>query len=396
MSSNKMVNQNIFNLVEPPIPLALSWGDDYNNEFGPVIDMSQAVPDYLPHPILLENFKKAASDQTLLSYGEIQGEAILRKNYAQHLSEKYISEVKPEQTMITSGCNQAFVSTILSLAKSGEEVLLSNPGYFSHELSLKMLGIKPVFFNLNPKEGFNFRLEDLERKINRNVKAIILVSPNNPTGTIYNDKLLNTVLSLCKKNNIFLILDETYRDFIFPKKNCPHLLLQNKDWSSNFIQLYSFSKSCCIPGHRLGAITADKNIIAQISKVMDNIQICPPRPAQCAVGNFLPYLKKFQPEKSEEIGEKAELFKRVMNKFSIWEITSIGAFFAYVKHPYKDKDCSEVSKKLATKYGIISIPGNYFGSNQKNYLRMSIAGLSNIEINEVPNRLKKLDEIFEV
>ena len=69
------------------------------------------------------------------------------------------------------------------------------------------------------------------------------------------------------------------------------------NWSKNLIQLYSFSKSCCIPGHRLGAITTDKGLISQISKIMDNIQICAPRPAQHSVAKFLPHLENFVNEK---------------------------------------------------------------------------------------------------
>ena len=128
---------------------------------------------------------------------------------------------------------------------------------------------------------------------------------------------MDEILKLCIKKNKYLIIDETYRDFIYPNKGAPHNLFNIPNWSKNLIQLYSFSKSCCIPGHRLGAITTDKGLISQISKIMDNIQICAPRPAQHSVARFLPHLENFVNEKSTEIETKANLFSIFIVNFSM-------------------------------------------------------------------------------
>ena len=84
-----MINPNVKNISEPPIPLALSWSKSYNGKYGDIIDMSQAVPSYPPHPLLMKNFLNSASDKNLLSYGEIEGEKVLRENYSKHINEKY-------------------------------------------------------------------------------------------------------------------------------------------------------------------------------------------------------------------------------------------------------------------------------------------------------------------
>ena len=199
----RLFNPNVSNLIEPPIPLALSWSKNYDEGLGPLIDLSLAVPSYSPHKDLMNNFIKSASDEKLLAYGEIEGERILRENYSQHLNDKYSSQIKWDQTLITSGCNQAFIASILSIAGSGDEILIPNPGYFSHELTLKMLGIKSSYFNLDPLKNFNFSIKDIEKIINSKTKAICLVSPNNPTGTIFNSNLLNELLSLCQKHGLF-------------------------------------------------------------------------------------------------------------------------------------------------------------------------------------------------
>ena len=389
-----MINPNIKNISEPPIPLAISWSNEYNGKYGELIDMSQAVPSYPPHPKLIESFMHFSSDKKLLSYGEIEGEEILRQNYSNHINKKYQTNTSYNQILITSGCNQAFIASIICLAEAGDEIMISNPGYFSHELSLKMLNIKPKFFELNKNKNFEIDLYEIEKKITSKVKAIVIVSPGNPTGSPQSKENLNKLLNLCAKKNIFLIIDETYRDFIFPNNGEPHNLFDNEKWSSNLIQLYSFSKSFCIPGHRLGAITANTKIIYEISKVMDNIQICAPRPGQHAVASFLPDLDDFIDKKCLEIGKKAELFSSSLPKSTGWKISSIGTFFAYVKHPYKDIKCDKLAKILASKCGLITIPGIYFGMKQERYLRMSIAGLSDEQIMDVKNRLNLLNNLF--
>ena len=385
-----MINPNIKNISEPPIPLAISWSNEYDGRYGELIDMSQAVPSYPPHPKLLESFMHFSSDKKLLSYGEIEGEGILRQNYSDHINKKYQTNTSYKQILITSGCNQAFIASIICVAEAGDEIMISNPGYFSHELSLKMLNIKPKFFELNKNKKFEIDLNEIEKKISPRVKALVIVSPGNPTGSPQSKESLNRLLDLCTEKNIFLIIDETYRDFIYPNNGEPHNLFKNKKWGSSLIQLYSFSKSFCIPGHRLGAITADTKIIYEISKIMDNIQICAPRPAQQSVADFLPNLDNFIDNKCIEIGEKANLFSNSLQKSSGWEISSIGTFFAYVKHPFKDIKCDKLSKILASKCGLITIPGIYFGKEQERYLRMSIAGLSNEQIIDVKNRIDLL------
>ena len=386
-----MINPNIKNISEPPIPLALSWSNSYNGKYGDVIDMSQAVPSYPPHIELQENFKNFSSDISLLSYGEIEGEHILRENYSDHINKKYSARTSYNDVLVTSGCNQAFIASVICLAETGDEIMISNPGYFSHELSLKMLNIKPKYFELNSKNEFEINLDDIEKRMTSKVKAIVVVSPGNPTGSVHDKNKLDKLLDLCVKKNKYLIIDETYRDFIFPNSGQPHNLLNNDRWRKNLIQLYSFSKSFCIPGHRLGAITADSKLISQISKVMDNIQICAPRPAQHAVASFLPKIDKFLTKKCSEIGEKAKLFSQSLQNFDGWKISSMGTFFAYVKHPYNNIKSDKIAKILATKCGVVTIPGIYFGNNQEKFLRMSIAGLSYPQIKGVMDRLKILE-----
>ena len=382
------INPNIKNIISPPIPKALSWIKYYDGSMGEIIDMSQAVPSYPPHENLIKYFIDSSSNNEYAKYGDIEGDIELRNEYCKITNFKYETSINNNQVLISSGCNQAYVVSLLTIAETGDEIMISNPGYFSHELSIKMLGLKPNFFNLD-ENNFSLNFDEIEKNYNPKVKAITIVSPGNPTGAIFNSEALDRLLSFCHSKGVYLILDETYRDFIYPYLKKPHNLFQSKLWKDILIQLYSFSKSCCIPGHRLGALIAGKEVINQMNKVMDNIQICASRPSQQAVGKFLNQLESFQKNKTEEIGEKSLYFNKIITSKTSWEVSSIGAFFAYVKHPFKSKLSSEISKRLATELGIISLPGNCFGINQDNYLRFSFGGLNYNQIEKIPERLKK-------
>ncbi len=151
-----------------------------------------------------------------------------------------------------------------------------------------MMGIRRELIPLDPATGFVPTIEGIEAVLAKGVKAVALVSPNNPTGAIYPADLLRQAFDACRKAGAFLILDETYRDFL-PGEGRPHDLLSVEGWEENLILLYSFSKSFCIPGHRLGAITAGPAPVSEIAKVMDNLQICAPRAPQAAVAKAIPH-----------------------------------------------------------------------------------------------------------
>ncbi len=144
-------------------------------------------------------------------------------------------------------------------------------------------------------------------------------------------------------------------------------------WQDSFIGLYSFSKSFCIPGHRLGAITAGPALIEQIAKIMDNLQICAPRSAQAAVAKAIPALDGWRADNRAEIEKRADALKLVMSRLSGWRVQAIGAYFAYIRHPYPDIPSEFVAEKLAKIAGIVCLPGDYFGEGQESYLRFAFA-----------------------
>jgi aspartate/methionine/tyrosine aminotransferase len=367
-----ILNPLVAELSPPPIPAVQSWGKDYSGGYGPLIDLSQAVPGYPPHEDLLRWLGAAASSTAYAGYGDIEGEPALREAYALHVSEFYGARIAATNVHITSGCNQAFVAAAMAVGGAGDTILVTNPWYFNHETTLRMLGIGVRAIACRPERGFLPDPEAVAAALDPTVRAVALVSPNNPTGAVYPSELLAAIFDICQKNGVWLILDETYRDFLPPDSGRPHGLLAPPEWNEGLIQLYSFSKSFCIPGHRLGAVVAGEPVIAQIAKIMDNLQICAPRAPQAAVAKGLPALAEWRRANRAEIAARAAALVETLGE-TPWQVEAIGAYFAFVRHPYQGGNSVRVAERLAKEAGILTIPGGYFGRGQDRYLRFAFA-----------------------
>ena len=385
-----MFNPAIETLTAPPVSVVQDWRSSYDGSKGDLIDMSQAVPGYAAHPDIMAALTAAASQPYAARYGKVEGDDDLRGAYATHLSAIYDANVTADEVQITSGCNQAFVAAALAVAGHGDDVLMTRPCYFNHESALGMLGIGMRYVDCHSANNMLPTVANIEAALGPKTRAIALVSPNNPCGTIYPAALLDNVLALCQRRGIWLILDETYRDFLPLNVGRPHNLLASDNWRKNLIQLYSFSKSYCMPGHRLGAIMASQEVLFQIAKVIDNIQICAPRAAQIAVTPMMEQLADWRAENRSRIAARSELFATVIAGMTGWELMSTGAYFGYVKHPFDGESSLELAKEMARKAGILVIPGAFFGTGQDDYLRFAFANAGRDVIAKLPERISHL------
>ena len=361
------------------------WAKTYDGSLGPLIDLSQAAPGYPPPRQMLDWLGKAASSPKMTGYGPIKGEPALRRAYAAHVSSFYNSKITVAQTHITSGCNQAFIVAAMAVAGAGDTILMTNPCYFNHETSLAMLGIDTAYVRCNSENTFLPDMESIRAAL-PSVKAFAIVSPNNPTGSIYPVNLLNEIYQACRAAGVWLIVDETYRDFI--EQHERHNLFGEDDWQTGLIQLYSFSKSFCIPGHRLGAVVAGETVIEAIGKVMDNLQICAPRAAQSAVAKAIEPLASWREDNRKEIENRATALHEVFENLPDWKIISMGAYFAFVKHPFDGVPSNEVAKELAQRAGVTSLPGSFFGDGQDAFLRIAFANVDVQTIGLLEARLR--------
>jgi aspartate/methionine/tyrosine aminotransferase len=379
------VNSHLLATASPPIPEAQGWAKRYEGGLGPLVDLAQAVPGYPPHPDILDALASAAASPLVARYGAILGDSDLREAYATHVSRTFGSRIAATEVAITSGCNQAFFIAAMALAKAGDAIILPSPWYFNHKMTLDMLGIEARAVPALPKDGFIPDSERIAAAIDERVRAVVLISPNNPTGAIYPPEVVQAIFQVCRERRVALLLDETYRDFLSDRGVKPHGLFDEPDWQGTLVELYSFSKSFCIPGHRLGAVIAGEGFLAEFAKVMDCVQICAPRAGQYALVATLEPLAAWREENRQEIVARAAGFRAAVKRLEGWKLDAIGAYFAFLRHPF-DVPATTVAEALAVERGVLCLPGSYFGPGNERHLRIAFANADRAAIGILPER----------
>jgi len=370
----------------PPIPAVRGWAARYQGGAGPVLDLTQAVPGYPPHPDLLARLAAAAGDAKAAGYGPIEGETALREALAADMVRAYGGRLDAADIAITAGGNLAFTLSMMTLAGSGEAVMLPAPWYFNHRMALEALGIPCRVLPCRAEDGF---LPDpaLAASLMEGVRAIVLVTPNNPTGATYSPELIAQFAKLCRDRGAWLVLDETYRDFIPEAAGAPHGLFQDAAWRDHVVHLYSFSKAYCVPGHRIGAIAAGAGFQRELAKAIDTVQICPPRAAQIALASAVEGLRDWRAGNRAIMAARAEAFRAAMAPLNAWRIDALGTYFAYLRLPDGLADAEATAEMLAVERGLLGLPGSFFGPGQDRHLRLAFANAEEAVIAAVPGRL---------
>ncbi len=380
------VSPLVSGIEAPPIAEAMTWvrPGPRNRD---LLNLCQAVPSYPPAPALQDEFARLAQLPHIGSYTDILGIEPLRAAHARHVSEDYDCNIDSRQVAMTSGCNQAFAVALMTIARAGDEVILPSPFYFNHQMWLGMLGIGiktiPAF-----AAGVSHPLpSDADALINSRTKAIVLCSPNNPTGAIYPASVLQDFHDLAKQRGIALIIDETYKDFR-PTKEPPHGLFRNKRWDETLIQLYSFSKAYAIPGYRLGSLIGSPAFLAEAEKILDCMTICPANIAQEGVVFALKHLDAWKDEKFALMSKRLDALRAAFKRPGLrYELATSGAYFAYVRHPFDGELSKSVAKRLARQNDVLCLPGSMFGPAQEDHLRFAFANVDEALMEPLVDRL---------
>ncbi|MCA3446605.1 MAG: aminotransferase [Rhodobacter sp.] len=376
----------------PPVMEARRWlADATFTADRPLLNVSQAAPVDPPPLALRQALAEAAvNDPAAHLYGPVLGNPDLRAEVALQWSAAYGGTIRPDQVAITQGCNQAFTAAISTLAGAGDEVILPTPWYFNHKMWLDMQGITTLPLPAGP--GLIPQADQAAKLITPRTRAIVLVSPNNPGGAEYPAETLRAFLDLARSHGLALIIDETYRDFD-SRPGRPHALFEDPDWADTLIQLYSFSKAYRLTGHRVGALIAATDRLAEVEKFLDTVAICPGQLGQIAALWGMRNLAQWV------AGERAEILARraaITGGFAAlpgWRLLGCGAYFAYVEHPFAE-DSDAVAKRLVHDAAILMLPGTMFqpahhpeGARQ---LRIAFANIDAAGIAEMFRRLAQL------
>lgn len=374
----------------PPILAAREWGTRYDGSLGPLVDLTQAVPGYPPHPELLERLASEAGSAATAGYGPINGEPALREALAEDVAAAYGGDVRPADVAVTSGCNLAFSMATAVLAGDGDAVMLPAPWFFNHRMMLGAHGVAAVPLPCRGEDGF---LPDPERAAalwDDRVRAVVLCTPNNPTGAVYPPELVARFAALCRSRGAWLVLDETYRDFLPPGRAAPHGLFADPSWRDGVVHLYSFAKAYCVPGHRVGAVVAGPAVQAELMKAIDTYQICPPRAAQRALAWAVPALRGWREANRAEMARRAAVFAGALAEAPGWRDDARGTYFAYLRVPDGLPDAPEAGERLAAEHGLVALPGPFFGPGGERHMRVAFANASEESLRMVPGRLAAL------
>jgi aspartate/methionine/tyrosine aminotransferase len=376
----------------PPVMEARRWiAEAVFTADRPLINVSQAAPVDPPPLGLRQALAEAAlNDPAAHLYGPVLGLPALRAEIAAQWSAAYGGAIQPGQVAITQGCNQAFTAVMSTLAGAGDEVILPTPWYFNHKMWLDMAGVTTI--PLPTGQGLIPEAERAAALITPRTKAIVLVSPNNPGGAEYSAETLAAFRDLARSRGLALIVDETYRDFD-SRQGAPHALFSDPDWPDTFIHLYSFSKAYRLTGHRVGAVVASAERLAEVEKFLDTVAICPSQLGQIGALWGMRNLSQWVAGERDEILARRAAMVSGFSALPDWRLLGCGAYFAYVEHPF-DLASDVLAKRLVHEAAILMLPGTMFQPEShpegRHQLRIAFANIDATGIGEMFARLADL------
>ena len=342
----------------PPVMEARRWlqGLTFSAD-RPLINVSQAAPVDPPPAGLRQAIAEAALNRPEAHlYGPVLGNADLREAVATEWTRAYGGPVAPGNVAITQGCNQAFCAAVATVAGPGDEIVIPVPWYFNHKMWLDMQGVKAV--PLACGQGMVPDPQAAAALVTPRTRAIVLVSPNNPSGAEYPAEVLRGFLDLCRARGLSLIVDETYRDFD-SRPDAPHDLFADPDWGDTLIQLYSFSKAFRLTGHRVGALVASPARLVEVEKFLDTVAICTGQLGQIGALWGMRNLGDWLAAERAEILRRRAAMARVMAGLEGWRLKGCGAYFAWAEHPFAESSAS-LAPRLVREAGVLLLPGTMF------------------------------------
>ena len=380
------INARVAAVTDPPVTIARNWlADHVDDPTRPRIELAQAAPSYPPARELREHLAALAGRED--AYGYVLGVGLehVRDAVARDLTAMYGATLTGEDVVVTAGCNQAFCLAVGATGAAGDEVVLPSPVYFDHDMWLRAGGVEPVHVPTGP--GFVPDPEAIAAAVTPRTRAIVLVTPNNPTGAEYPAAVIAAVADVARRHGIALVLDETYREFR-EADGPPHHEFGRDDWRDTLIHLTSYSKSLAVPGARVGALVAGPAVRREVAKLLDCQTICAPRAAQEAVAFGIDHLGGWMAERRSDMQARVAAGRHALaGDPGGYHLGASGAFFAYVRHPHADLDATTVARRLLAEQGVLCIPGTAFGADQERWLRLAFGNVDAAVVPEVGRRL---------
>ena len=362
------------------------------------ISFGQGVVGYPPPDTITPEINRFSLDPENNKYQSLFGIDPLKELIIEKLKKENNITVNSENRnclMITAGGNQAFLNVALSILDPDDEVILPIPYYFNHEMAIVMANATPVLVSTD--NNYQLDIDIIKKAITPKTRAIVTVSPNNPSGAVYPQSLLTEINQLCSKYGIYHINDEAYEYFIFD--NNKHFSPGScYNASEHTISLYSMSKSYGFASWRIGWMTFPKSLEPALKKIQDTVIICPPVISQYAALGALRTGPAFIIEKIVALNEIRTLIRSRLTELEEEQLANIspssGALY-YLIRPKSNLTSIDYASHLIRKHKIAAIPGEAFGLKKECQLRLSFGSLTTQTASEGIDRfIHGVKEIF--
>ncbi len=343
-----------------------------------VISLGVGEPDYAtPWHISEAAVKSLEKGYTI--YTSNSGILELRELTCQYLKDKYGINYKPaDEILITVGVSEALDLAMRAILNPADEVIMTDPHYVAYDATVILAGGKPVMVPTSAKNNFAVEAKDIEAKITKKTKAILIGFPSNPTGAIMPRQKLLDLAAVAKKNNIIVISDEIYARLTYDGEHTCFASLPGV--KNNTILLGGFSKAYAMTGWRVGYAVAPEEIITAMTKIHQYTIMCAPTPAQVAAIEALKTGETDVVEMVDDYNRRRKVIVKGLNDIGLPCFEPKGAFYAFPSIKPTGLTSEQFSEGLLKEEKVAVVPGSAFGKCGEGFVRCCYAtSLADIE-----------------
>ena len=352
-----------------------------------VTNLGIGQPDF-DTPLHIRDAAKLGLDQGFTRYPPAAGFQDLREAVAQKVERENKLKADPEtEVFISVGAMQGIFNVMLHLVNTGDEVIVVDPGY-DYYSQIRLFGGVPVRVAVKEENRFKLDPEDIRKAVTPKTKAIILNTPSNPTGAVFDRESLEKIAAICKEHEIIVISDEPYEHILFDGNE--HVSIGSLDGMKDLtISIYTLSKSYAMTGWRVGYVVANKAIIAEMEKLMEHMVSGVTAVAQRAALAAISGSQDCVAQMVERYAKRRELMYNGLNNIKgISCVKPESTFYAFPNISSFGMPSWDFAKYMVKEHKLALLPGSIFGENGEGFARLSFATSSkNIE-----TALKKLEK----
>lgn len=365
----------------PVIPVVSRW----IAETPGTISLGQGIVSWGPPPeaiAALHAFPSSAADHR---YGPVEGLPSLVDLIARKLETENGIAPRGNRIVVTAGSNLAFMNAVLAVADPGDEIILPSPYYFNHEMAIVMAGCTPVAVPTDAR--YQLRIDALAAAITPRTRAIVTVSPNNPTGVVYPEADLRAVNALCRDRGLFHVSDEAYEYFVYGSgEGASHFSAASIEGAEAWtISLFTLSKAYGMASWRVGYMVLPESLWEAVNKIQDTLLVCPPHPSQAAAAAALQVGKQWTSGRLPALARMRDLVRDTLA--DVADVPRADGAFYYLIRADTPLDAMAASERLIRQHGVAVIPGSAFGVADGCALRVSFGALEEATAREGLERL---------